>query len=82
MGCCQSADLGQETRQKGETSLSEIDGDEPNFVNDDTTDRDHAPLLMSPASKTVHVSASSSSSMVDGDLIQKLLDEVEDFSDD
>lgn len=57
--------------------------DQPEFVNDDVTQtKDNAPLLDSPSvnAKTITVQDSSSSSSVDQNMIQKLLAEVDDYS--
>ncbi|OHT16528.1 hypothetical protein TRFO_13109 [Tritrichomonas foetus] len=60
-------------------SIEQIN-DEPEFVNENTTQKDNSPLLNSPDSK-IAVQDSSSSSEVDQDMIQKLLAEVGDYSD-
>lgn len=54
--------------------------DQPEFVNDDTTQKDNDPLLNSSSAntKTIAVQESSSSSSVDQNMIQKLLAEVDD----
>ncbi|KAK8891549.1 hypothetical protein M9Y10_028762 [Tritrichomonas musculus] len=62
-------------------NLEQVDN-QPEFVNDDVTQKDNAPLLDNPPAdiKTITVQDSSSSSSVDQNMIQKLLAEVEDYS--
>lgn len=87
MGClCSKSEHGQMTRtilnDPTAVSVEKLD-DQPEFVNDDAAQKDNDPLLNSPTanSKTVTVQDSSSSSSVDQKLIQTLLAQVDDESD-
>ena len=84
MGCCQSLFGPTRPRSNLESSVQvqEVDIADINdqaYVNDDG-DKDSAPLLNSPISR-VQISASSSTSDVNQDMIQRLLAEVDELSD-
>ena len=79
MGCCNSFLVPEEPGARPNVPVQRDDA-EPDFVNDDT-DKDNSPLLNSPVGRNVNISASSSSSEVDRDMIQRLLEEVDEMSD-
>ena len=60
---------------------AEVVDNEPKFVNENTTQKETAPLLKPSEPKVTTIQESSSSSVVDQDMIQQLLAEVEDSSD-
>ena len=83
MGCCLSCLHGLNTAD-AEAPGHDIDSDigdlsETPYVNDDGG-KDSAPLL-SPQISKVQISASSSTSEIDKDMIQRLLAEVDELSD-
>ena len=84
MGCCPSLPANEGSKLESSVPVQEvatIDGNESEYVNNDTNEKDSAPLLTTTAAKSdIHVSASSDSSEVDRDLIQRLLNEVDDLS--
>lgn len=85
MGCCPSLPR-EMPGSKLESSVpvqevTTIDAIESEYVNNDMNEKDGAPLLTATSAKSdIQLSASSDSSEVDKDMIQRLLAEVEDLS--
>jgi hypothetical protein len=84
-GCCSWAErFAVPTRKLEQSSGEKVsipEQDDMGFVNGDVGEGDNVRLLPGAIGKTIHVSASESSSDVDGALIQRMLEEVDQMSD-
>lgn len=86
MGCpCSKSDQGTMTNKilhDPTVATAETYENQPEFINDDTAQKDNTPLLNPPPDiKVITIQDSESDSPIEPDVIKKLLEQV-DFSDD